>query len=73
MSDQSNDPLKKAPVGSKWRHIKHANAGPYEIVAHGLIEADLTQVIIYRQEHAELVWVRPASEFMDGRFIRLKQ
>ena len=55
-----------APPGSKWVHHK---GGQYQVIAVGYIEADLTPAVIYTD--GGLVWVRPAAEFLDGRFRRL--
>lgn len=49
------------------QHVK--TGGLYRIVAHGLIEADLTPAVIYQAKRDGSVWVRPASEFDDGRFV----
>jgi hypothetical protein len=47
------------------RHIK--SNGLYEKLHEGLLEATLQPVTIYRDESGQ-VWVRPTSEFEDGRF-----
>lgn len=38
------------------------------MVGHCLIEADLTHATIYRSLGDGQVWVRPTTEFEDGRF-----
>lgn len=59
-----------ATVGSLWRHKK--SGGFYRVVMHCTIEATLTPAIAYKSEAAPdaTVWIRPAAEFMDGRFER---
>lgn len=57
--------------GSVWEHVKTGRS--YRIVAHALAEATLTPVVVYTpaDENAwQVVWTRPAAEFLDGRFIR---
>ena len=46
---------------------QHRNGRFYEELMRGLKEDDLTPVVIYRGESGQ-VWVRPSSEFDDGRF-----
>ena len=48
------------------RHVK--SRGIYEIIGYGKIEKDETPVAIYEQVWEGRVWVRPISEFEDGRF-----
>lgn len=53
-----------------WRHRKTGHT--YRVVLVALNEADLTPVVIYeRVEPGErsTPWVRPVTEFLDGRFI----
>lgn len=47
-------------AGERWRHYK---GGEYEVVAVGLIEADLVPCVIYRHPPGH-VWVRPMDNFM---------
>lgn len=49
-----------------YRHAK--TGGHYKIVARGTIEATMTPCIVYQSLQDARVWVRPESEFMDGRF-----
>lgn len=53
----------------KYRHRK--TGGIYEVLYDGCIEADLQPVVIYRNvdpTHDQRVWVRPYTQFHDGRF-----
>ena len=50
---------------TRWRHRKSGDV--YEELHRGLIERDLTPVVVYRGEDGR-VWVRPARQFDDGRF-----
>lgn len=59
-----------SPVGSLWRH---RGGGTYRVVGHGLIEATLTAAVIYEPVGFDGPnWVRPADEFLDGRFTRVE-
>ena len=49
-----------------YRHKK--TGGLYTEMARGKLEADLTPMVIYRAHKDGTVWVRPVSEFDDGRF-----
>lgn len=49
---------------------RHRKGGLYRELHRGLLEADLTRVVIY-EDRLGNVWVRPAREFDDGRFVRL--
>lgn len=44
------------------RHLK--TGGLYKVLYSGLIEKDLTTVIIYQSENG-VVWVRPFEEFIE--------
>lgn len=55
---------------SKYSEWKHRKGGLYTIIGFGLIEADLTPSVIYG-DHNGNIWVRPCSEFFDGRFERI--
>lgn len=55
---------------SVWRHAK---TGHHYLVLHTAVnEADLEPAVVYRRAFGgpDTVWVRPASEFLDGRFVR---
>ena len=47
---------------------RHRKGGLYRIVARGLLESDLTPVVVYRALTGGECWVRPTAEFQDGRF-----
>lgn len=49
------------------RHVK--TRGIYNIIGYGKIEKDQTEVVIYEQIWEGRIWVRPITEFEDGRFI----
>lgn len=55
-------------VGSNVRYQHKKSGGVYIVLAEGRNEADLTEVVIYKNVHSGAVWVRPRSEFVDGRF-----
>ena len=60
-------PVPDMPVqtGIKYRHNK--TGGIYRVIATGLIEADLTPAVVYKNDLGQ-VWIRPHAEFNDGRF-----
>jgi hypothetical protein len=53
-----------------WKHVKTGRT--YRVLMRARMEVDQTDVVVYRQESDADVytWVRPASEFNDGRFER---
>lgn len=55
-------------VGSKWLHLKSKHT--YEVVAIGYLESSLTTIVVYKGVEG-LVWVRPITEFLDGRFVAI--
>ncbi len=56
-------------TGQVYRHVKTGNFYRV-IIADARIEATNTEAVVYRREDIEVgtVWVRPRSEFTDGRF-----
>jgi hypothetical protein len=62
--------------GTLWRHVKTGHL--YHVVQGCVIEATLTPAVLYtaattfgavtEYAHACVSWVRPLSEFLDGRF-----
>jgi hypothetical protein len=58
----------------RWKHAK--TGGEYEVLASGRLEADGEsgrKYIVYRCIADGRTWIRPAREFMDGRFELLPQ
>lgn len=53
-------------AGRVYRHIK--TGGLYQIICHGLMEADNTLCVVYCSVADGLIWIRPKAEFFDGRF-----
>jgi hypothetical protein len=52
--------------GIAVRHIK--TGGLYFILSYGLLESDKTPVVVYKSLSDKQVWIRPVTEFEDGRF-----
>lgn len=52
--------------GEVWRHRK---GGVYEVVCCAVVESSLDVAVVYAGADG-VRWVRPLSEFMDGRFTR---
>ncbi len=52
-----------------WRptHLHLKSGGLYRVLREGRIEKDLTPAVVYESEAGD-VWIRPSSEFYDGRF-----
>lgn len=64
----SADPL---AYGARYRHKKTGNV--YTVHCTAKIEATLTDAVIYqREDNTPGRWVRPVSEFLDGRFERIE-
>lgn len=59
------------PNGSEWKHL---NTGRVYVAYHTLlIEATLEVGITYSAHGSHhVLWMRPVSEFLDGRFERVK-
>jgi hypothetical protein len=59
------------------KRVKHKKrGGTYEVVGYGEIQTDTplgdyAKVVVYRDETAGHIWIRPVSEFGDGRFEEL--
>ena len=54
-----------------WRHIK--TDGIYAVLCPAVIEVDLTPAVLYSKSGGDgTVWVRPVTEFLDGRFEVIK-
>ena len=51
------------------RHVK--TGGLYRVLHRAEIEADLSPCVVYQNVESGRTWVRPASEFDDGRFAAL--
>lgn len=57
--------VEDVPWKATHTHLK--TGGKYRVLLMGTIEADMTPAVIY--DNAEgVVWVRPETEFFDGRF-----
>lgn len=60
-------------VGSLWLHVKSGHR--YRVIACGMIESNLTPSVIYTglltddDPLSAANWIRPMTEFLDGRFI----
>lgn len=54
--------------GEKYLHLK--TGGVYEVIGCGLNESDHEVQVIYSKDPRsnEPWWIRPAAQFMDGRF-----
>lgn len=66
MIDQTLKDL--CPVGSLWKHIKRGHN--YVVLGHCIIEKTMTTGVLYQEIDGlePTLWMRPASEFLDGRF-----
>lgn len=53
-------------VGKNFIHLK--SGGLYQVSQLAYRESDLEVVVIYHDENM-VHWVRPLSEFLDGRFV----
>ena len=54
----------------RWQHLKRGST--YIEIGRGRLQIegdlDMTEVVVYMSEEDGLIWVRPVSEFEDGRF-----
>lgn len=65
------DAWEAVPPISQWRHKK--TGGVYEAQGVALTSGNLTPVVIYiNAERHGPSFTRPASEFLDGRFERVR-
>ncbi|WP_458322861.1 DUF1653 domain-containing protein [Roseobacter sp. A03A-229] len=77
-ASQHPEPLANAPVAADalrpvgaWSPThRHRKGGLYRVLAHGILEADRSDAVIY-DDAGGTIWVRPVVEFEDGRFERL--
>lgn len=53
-----------------YRHLK--SGGLYCVIAEGKMEMDQTPVVVYENLNTGEIWIRPHSEFYDGRFKRIE-
>ena len=56
----------QASPREEYVHIR--SGGRYVLLGHGEIEATNTPCVIYQSLANGKTWVRPSSEFFDGRF-----
>lgn len=56
-------------AGDIYVHAK--TGGTYHVRLVALRESDAEPMVVYGNAHLTLVWVRPLSEFTDGRFARV--
>jgi hypothetical protein len=67
-----DEPVKETDRSVPWRATHcHRKGGRYRVLAEGLLEVDRTDVVIYDDAQGQ-VWVRPATEFWDGRFTAIR-
>ncbi len=57
--------------GQLWKHVKTGRE--YRIVGVGILDADPSRrMVCYQNAHgADVLWIRPVHEFIDGRFERM--
>lgn len=60
----------KISIESRWSHTK--SGGVYWVQAVGILEANGEPMVVYREAGSNDCWIRPVSEFLDGRFVRLQ-
>jgi hypothetical protein len=61
------DPSSQEKYPHMWTHVKTGKN--YVIISFGIIEKTMQPSVIYSEyTHRDQVWVRPCSEFFDGRF-----
>ena len=50
-------------------YIHQETGGKYVVICEAKRESDQEPMIVYRRVGTDEKWVRPASEFFDGRFV----
>lgn len=67
MSETLHSASRNAQVGTHWHHGK--TGGEYRVCGHSLRETDLEPLVHYHPAfHYDVVFSRPLTEFLDGRF-----
>jgi hypothetical protein len=62
--------MNEAPHSEIWQHVE--SGGLYVVIVNdALIEKTGTTAVVYKSLWDGAVWVRPYSEFYDGRFRNL--
>lgn len=51
-------------------YLHNKTSGLYVVICEAKRESDQEPMIIYRKVGTDEKWVRPASEFFDGRFAK---
>lgn len=59
------DPSSQPRYPGIWAHSK---GGRYRIIGFCIIEASMEPAVQYGSVDNATVWIRPCSEFFDGRF-----
>lgn len=54
-------------AGMEVRHVK--TGGHYVVLCEATIEATMVKAVVYKAVRDGTTWVRPVSEFCDGRFV----
>ena len=65
-----------ASLKDRVQHVKRGST--YRVIGRGKVQtdtplADYAEVVVYQGESDGLIWVRPVSEFDDGRFQPAKE
>lgn len=66
---RKHDDFRGGPHQETYRHIK--TGGIYVVMCNATRESDGELMVVYRNVDTGDRWVRPASEFNDGRFERV--
>lgn len=53
-----------------YKHLK-TNGNYWLLHDDAKLEWDLSQVVIYKSQKDGSIWIRPKSEFFDGRFVKV--
>jgi hypothetical protein len=61
----------KQSIKNRRYFLHQKSGGKYELLMIAVMEADLTRACVYQSIDNGSLWVRPESEFFDGRFKEL--
>jgi hypothetical protein len=63
----------KEPWQTAWVAThRHSKGGLYRVITAAILEADVKTMMTVYDDEGGRVWVRPSSDFHDGRFVPIE-